>query len=277
MLRGVDEVSTSPDFTMGYYEQPQLWGKETTALEVEERINETISMIPKDCFSILDVGCGDGTILNRLVLQYSKVCGLDVSREALRYVKSEKVNGSIESLPFSDRSFDLVLGCEVLEHLPLRVYPKGIKELQRVAAKYILVSVPNNEKLSKNRVTCPQCGCVFHSARHLRSFNQGTVTKLFSQFGLQTLKPCRPMVRRYPRMLIRVARFLKLLPGRPSLTPLCPQCGYFFGSARGHRVSSHSETKVVPYLIIQLLRPLVRYLARPRRTGDWLIGLYKRI
>jgi len=62
---------------------------------------------------------------------------LDISHNALEHVKTEKVQGIIENLPFEDNSFDLVLCCEVLEHLPDDIYQYALKEIQRVSNEYI--------------------------------------------------------------------------------------------------------------------------------------------
>jgi len=47
------------------------------------------------------VGCGDGRILNRLDGKYECI-GLDISNEALKYVKTKKIHDSLENLPFAD-------------------------------------------------------------------------------------------------------------------------------------------------------------------------------
>ena len=107
-----------------------------------ERISQTIALIPRDCSSVLDVGCGSGWITNRLLSRYSRVVGLDLSIVALQHVKSEKIVGTIESLPFRDKSFDLVICSELLEHIPFQVYSKAVSKLERVVAKYIIVTVP---------------------------------------------------------------------------------------------------------------------------------------
>jgi len=116
-----------------YYEMRELWGKPLNARETK-RINETLRSITSGVSSILDVGCGDGRITNRLVGSYPQVVGIDISKEALRYVQAEAIHGSVEQLRFEDRSFDLVLTTELLEHLPERVYQRALQEIQRVAA-----------------------------------------------------------------------------------------------------------------------------------------------
>jgi len=245
---------------------------ESPSPQEEERIRQTISLIPNDVHSILDVGCGDGRITNRLVSGYSRVVGLERSQEALRHVKAEKILGTIESLPYPDRSFDLVLCCEVLEHLPFKVYPKALQEMERVAAKYLIVTVPNNEDIRRALVICPWCGCVFHPWRHLRSFNLKRIKGLFSGFSIQNFKFCRPMAKEYPGVLIKMAKLLRIIPGNFPHNALCPQCGYTPLSAHetGSSLSSRNS------LLVQLLRSLARRLIPTSKARGWLIALYRR-
>lgn len=96
---------------------------------------------------ILDAGCGEGFAM-RAVLENStaEIVGLDGSAGAVQL--AENLNpgrrfaaGDLYALPFPDRSFDLVICMEVLEHLhePRR----GLRELIRVSGGWLLLSVPN--------------------------------------------------------------------------------------------------------------------------------------
>lgn len=190
-MKKIKNISDGSIFVNEYYIHARLMiEKEKLPPQEEERINKTISLIPKDCSSILDVGCGDGRITNHLISGYGRVVGLEQSQEVLRHVKAEKIVGSIESLPFPDKSFDLVLCCEVLEHLPFEVYQRALTELERVALKYIIVTVPNNEDIRRALVTCPGCGCFVHPSGHIRSFNGESMNGIFSSFSLKTFKSC---------------------------------------------------------------------------------------
>lgn len=97
--------------------------------------------------TILEAGCGEGFMLERLK-QWgigTTLFGVDISGDAIAIGKKLHPNlnllrGDIYSLPFKDDSFDLVICCEVLEHL---LYPiKAMDEIVRVSKKYCLLSVP---------------------------------------------------------------------------------------------------------------------------------------
>ncbi len=97
---------------------------------------------------ILDVGCGEGTTIVKL--KQAKIGktleGIDNSEDALRIGKGlyqgiSIKSGDIYNLPYRDKSFDLLICTEVLEHL--KNPRKALAELRRVSNKYVLLSVPN--------------------------------------------------------------------------------------------------------------------------------------
>jgi len=161
-----------------YYEQDTLWGTKLNEKE-QARIESVLKLIPPKVTSILDVGCGDGRITNRLAGKYPRVVGVDISEAALQHVKTEKVKASAESLPFSDRSFDLVLATELLEHLPKAIYYKAIAEMKRVAKEWIVISVPWKEQLSIAQARCVRCGAIFHVNYHYRNFDSLSLKRMF--------------------------------------------------------------------------------------------------
>lgn len=154
-----------------YYEQEKIWGNSPEKYQVQV-LFDIIDILPEDVESILDVGCGDGHITN-LLPKNLRVVGVDISEEALKYVKREKVVGSIDKLPFPDNSFDLVMINDVLEHLPEDIYDKGLNELQRVANKYILITVPHKEQIETNEAKCASCDTIYHIHWHQRAFDEG--------------------------------------------------------------------------------------------------------
>ena len=106
--------------------------------------NSASYLIPyiKPTFSILDVGCGPGTItcdLARLVPQ-GNVVGVDketsVIEQAESFANGQHINnirfevGDVFCLPFPDATFDIVHAHQVLQHVsePIR----ALKEMKRV-------------------------------------------------------------------------------------------------------------------------------------------------
>ena len=84
---------------------------------------------------LLDAGCGTG----RNLVEFAggaEAHGVDPSAEAVAACHERGlagvVQGTVEQLPFGDRSFDLILATDVIEHLEDDVL--ALRELRRVAA-----------------------------------------------------------------------------------------------------------------------------------------------
>src|SRR3989344_8655701 len=100
--------------------------------------------------SVLDLGCGDGMLLDSLKLRGNRIEGVDISGEAVKKceVKGHKVelfDFSDGKLPYADNSFDYVVMLDVLEHLydPDTV----LAEAKRVSKRFVILSVPNFSSL----------------------------------------------------------------------------------------------------------------------------------
>jgi ubiquinone/menaquinone biosynthesis C-methylase UbiE len=101
---------------------------------------------PDHC--ILDVGCGSGHYLKSLHREINTpfaYVGVDatshyihLAREAWQNAESVRFEvADIYSLPFDDSSFDVVISCNLLLHLPS--IKKPISELIRVSRKKVLI------------------------------------------------------------------------------------------------------------------------------------------
>lgn len=96
--------------------------------------------------TVLEVGCGEGRLADTLLRTGTRAktfeaCDLELDRIAPGLDPAiEFREASIYELPHDDSSFDLVVCCEVLEHLE---HPAdGLAELARVARRGVLLSVP---------------------------------------------------------------------------------------------------------------------------------------
>ena len=95
---------------------------------------------------VVEVGAGEGRITERLRERFpdATICGLDLPDDDLaeEWTNAEvpMFFGDVTRLPFADDSVDLVVGLEVLEHVP---HPgRAIAEIDRVCRGHALVSVP---------------------------------------------------------------------------------------------------------------------------------------
>lgn len=196
-------------------------------------VADILSLIPEDVTSVLDVGCGDGRVINALPDRL-EVLGFDTTAPALQHVRRPTCKGSIAQLPFPDGAFDLVMCNDLIARLDDDELRKAIFELSRVAKRYLLLTVPNAEQLDANLTKCAECGTTYHVDRHRRSVNEQQLLALSNGVF-------RPLEIRYSGdpsrspfdMTVQIRHAMNLF--RESDRALCPKCG----SAR--QVASHAD------------------------------------
>jgi len=98
--------------------------------------------------NVLEVGCGEGIILYNMqnFLDGKKAAAVDLDEKEIETAKqnipfADLRVASAYQLPFVDNQFDLVICCEVMEHLENPA--KALAEIHRVSKKFCLLSVPN--------------------------------------------------------------------------------------------------------------------------------------
>jgi 2-polyprenyl-3-methyl-5-hydroxy-6-metoxy-1,4-benzoquinol methylase len=100
--------------------------------------------------SVLDVGVGPGALLNALHdnKRFLRVTGIDI-RHFTKLVKlSEDIDiqiMNVAEMTFTDNEFDIVICMEVLEHIAHEQFVRALKQLRRVAAKCLFMTVPFRE------------------------------------------------------------------------------------------------------------------------------------
>jgi ubiquinone/menaquinone biosynthesis C-methylase UbiE len=123
--------------------------------------------------SILDVGCGKGFLLYEFtqVLPGAQVAGIDISQYAIDNAKEEVKPflrvGNANSLPFEDKSFDLVVSITTLHNLYLYDLWQALQQVERVGrgAKYVVVEAYRNEREKVNLIYWQLTCRAFHTPK----------------------------------------------------------------------------------------------------------------
>ncbi len=98
-----------------------------------------LSNLDSEMRTLIDIGCGRGFFMAKARERGYEVTGCDlfdkISVEGCRYVQA-----NVESLPFADKSFDIVTCFHTLEHV--QHLDRAIAELKRIARKQVVVVTP---------------------------------------------------------------------------------------------------------------------------------------
>lgn len=207
---------------------------------------------------VLDVGCGEGIFLGLARdTGATELFGLDRSPEAVAAARErlgENVHlqqGMAETLPYADRSFDLVCAMEVIEHL--EEPGAAVAEFRRVVRPdgHVIISVPNDELLPGS------------NPHHRVKFSQGRFMGLLRQhfphvrlFRLVTYAGATVLPVGHEEMSVRlpdlehrgwtaVASMRKLGAGIQNTSALGPLSRFEVESTSGYRQVIHQLTQEV--------------------------------
>lgn len=115
--------------------------------EVAIRYLPIVHEIKKTAFaSILEVGSGGLGIAPYLGRE---ITGIDSDFSGPKHPLLKMVQGTGENLPFGDKSFDIVISVDTLEHVLPKNRISVILEMVRVAKKEIIIAVPSGNRSQK--------------------------------------------------------------------------------------------------------------------------------
>ena len=136
----------------------------------------------------LDVGCGEGSLVQALLQKGVDAYGIDPAPPAIERANAQMPGrfqtGSLLSLPFPDSAFPLVVCTDVLEHLCPEDVPQALAELARVSSgqAFFIISTRMDDDsfyhlTIKPRLwwekACLEAGFRFHARElHLASFTE---------------------------------------------------------------------------------------------------------
>lgn len=264
------------------YELPEIWEAAWFSQEDRDRFREVAALVPSDAKTLVDVGCGNGLFVNGLrksdAKRFDRLAGVDRSAAALAHVQVTRCRARVDALPFRNRSFDMASSMEVLEHLPVAVYPLALSELGRIARKYVLVSVPYRQDLAASMSTCPSCKTQFNADFHVRSFDEATLSGLFDGQGYhlvssQLLGATKTYIDRSIRT--RLWNWLRPATGMPAYA-ICPVCGFHDADGLRRELARRADA---PPATAAPESPLRTWSSRFRpsvTTHRWICAVYAR-
>jgi hypothetical protein len=144
----------------------------------QERIADLMGLLPAG-ETALDVGARDGYISRCLAQRFRCVTALDLERPSIEHPRILPVKGDATALEFGDRSFDVVLCAEVLEHMPGLALRRACDELARVMRGALIIGVPYKQDLRLGRTRCAQCGQISPPWGHVNAFDERRLAELF--------------------------------------------------------------------------------------------------
>ena len=101
---------------------------------------------------VLDASSGEGYGSALLAKEAKEVYGLDISKEAIENAKGkykrtnlQYIEGSVTDIPLADKSLDMVISFETIEHIDEVAQNAFIKEIKRVLKDdgMLVISTPN--------------------------------------------------------------------------------------------------------------------------------------
>jgi len=153
------------------------------------RVDETAASLAPA--SVLDVGCGEGIVTERLarLLAPATVLGVDADEARLGREWQGRsapnlsfATGSAYELPFEDGRFDLVCAIEVLEHLERP--SDALAEMRRVANKALLLSVPDEPEWRMSHMLAGRNLRKFgNTPGHINHWSTRSFLRLVSELG----------------------------------------------------------------------------------------------
>ena len=169
---GTDSLSGPPD--------------EATRERYRGTVDRVAPHLPSSRVHILDVGCLEGGLLEAFqARRYDSVAGVDPAPESMRRAAQKAIDvrtGTVESIPFPDGTFDLVLCVHVLEH----IVNLSCLDLFRVLSHQGRIYVEVPDAASYNADTPDMFSDL--SLEHINHFDLLSLVSLFRRHGFRAVE-----------------------------------------------------------------------------------------
>ena len=194
--------------------------------------------------SVLDIGCSAGEISSFLLDGKRKVYGIDISQEKINKASVKgiitKVADISKGLPYEDKTFDVVLAAEIIEHLIDTDY--FLAEIHRVLKDdgKLVITTPNLANLENRLRLLIGRYPIFvdytsRSVNHLRVYTGRALIKQLTERGFK--------VEYYTGSFVPPISYIRLKKVSSLLMPFLGLLGYLFPSLAIHTIVKANKNK----------------------------------
>ena len=162
------------------------------------RVNQVLKSIPPRS-SILDLGCGDGYIMEEFRKNGHQVEGIEIAENAIK--KARKKGFTVYDLSLTEkwtrtlkRRYDVVFGGEIIEHIfDTDQFLQEIRKVLKPRGALILTT-PNIASLARRILLLLGMSPLIevtsrdYDAGHIRYFTRTTLKKLLEENGYEVLR-----------------------------------------------------------------------------------------
>jgi 2-polyprenyl-3-methyl-5-hydroxy-6-metoxy-1,4-benzoquinol methylase len=167
--------------------------------------------------SIVDVGCGEGSLLKEISkIKNVPLTGIDFSEVALRKAKENITSATFVMLDIADSTnpyfnsnnkFDLVIAADVIEHIYDDI--GAIENLKKLSKNYIMISTLQGKMRDSER-----------GVGHYRSYRKNELEMKLEEAGIDIVKKMEwgfPIFSPIYRNLLNIRSFNRITTGRYNL------------------------------------------------------------
>ena len=143
-------MTNREEFGTDYQERMERAQSSWWVSSMHELGRQLLKAIPPDA-RVIDIGCGTGATLRWLAPNARESVGVDVSIEGLAVARetapgSRLAVASAAGLPFADKTMDIVVSTDVLQHLRTEDRQAALREMHRVLVPGGRILVRTNAK-----------------------------------------------------------------------------------------------------------------------------------
>jgi len=143
--------------------------------------------------NILEVGCGEGLILERLKDRFPErhIAGIDIEPENISICRKhglEAIQADVYNLPFLNESFDCCLCIDVFEHLSSPL--EALNQMKEVLCHNgrLIVVIPNDRNFFLARMAFGKIKEAFYNAGHVKIWSPSKLKSFLKKEGFSVME-----------------------------------------------------------------------------------------